>query len=212
MTQFLYFNVKKIIKLQKYKNYKYESSCFRASSYKKVMVFMIRTKVINDSADLVSIIRAFDSSIKKEVFMEISKDWVPTSIILDKFGEDGQNALEFFDKMKLAETKWTTPDEGMDGKPQKMYRSFYSLFNINISCPVNEISEIFNVSSLDSKQFKKLEESIFDFIGETGTFANKVSENFNISNTALKALVKRSNKFQYTGLKITRTQQGPEAI
>jgi predicted DNA-binding ArsR family transcriptional regulator len=159
---------------------------------------------------LVSIIRAFDSPIKKEVFMEISKDWVPTSLILDKFGDEGQNALEFFDKMKLAETKWTTPDEGMDGKPQKMYRSFYSLFNINISCPVNEISEIFNVSSLDDVQFRKLEENIYGFIGETGTFANKVSENFHISNTALKALVKRSNRFQYTGLKITRTQPGPE--
>ena len=167
---------------------------------------MIRTKVINDSTDLVSIIRAFDSPTKKEVFMEISKDWIPTSLILDKFGEDGQAALEFFDKMKLAETKWTTPEEGMDGKPQKMYRSFYSLFNINISCPVNEISEIFNVSSLNDAQFKKFEQDICEFIGESGTFANKVSEKFHVSNTVLKAVVKRSNKFQYTGLKITRTQ------
>jgi predicted DNA-binding ArsR family transcriptional regulator len=166
---------------------------------------MIRTKVINDSTDLVSIIRAFDSSIKKEVFLEISRDWMPTSMILDKFGGEGQDALEFFEKMKLAETKWTTPDEGMDGKPQKMYRSFYSLFNINISCPVNEISEIFNISSLDVKQFKRLEQEIYEFIGDNGTFANKVSENFGISNTALKAMVKRSNKFQYTGLKVTRT-------
>jgi predicted DNA-binding ArsR family transcriptional regulator len=168
---------------------------------------MIRTKVINDSTDLVSIIRAFDSSIKKEVFLEISRDWMPTSMILDKYGEAGQSALEFFEKMKLAETKWTTPEEGMDGKPQKMYRSFYSLFNINISCPVNEISEIFNVSALNDDMFKKLENDIYDFIGDTGTFANKVSENFGITNTALKAMVKRSNKFHYTGLKITRTQQ-----
>ena len=58
---------------------------------------MIRTKVINDSTDLVSILRAFDTPIKKEVFIEISKDWMPTSMILDKFGEEGQKALEFFD-------------------------------------------------------------------------------------------------------------------
>lgn len=167
---------------------------------------MIRTKVINDSTDLVSIFRAFDTSTKKEVFMEISKDWIPTSMILEKFGEDGQEALEFFDKMKLAETKWTTPEDGMDGKPQKMYRSFYSIFNINISCPVNEISEIFNISSLDDGNFKKLEKEIYDFIGDNGTFGNKVSENFEISSTALKALVKRSNKFDYMGLKITRKQ------
>ena len=165
---------------------------------------MIRTKVINDSTDLVSIIRAFDSHTKKQVFTEISKDWTPTSSIHQQFGEEGIEALEFFDKMKLAETKWTTPDEGIDGKPQKIYRSFYSLFNINISCPVNEISEIFNISALNDNQFKHLENKIYDFIGENGTFGNKVSENFNISNTALKALVKRSNRFDYTGLKIIR--------
>ncbi len=165
---------------------------------------MIRTKVINDSTELVSIMRAFDSSVKKEVFNEISRDWIPSSSIMDKFGEKGLEALDFFDHMKLAETKWTTPDEGINGKPQKMYRSFYSIFNINISCPVNEISEIFTVSSLDENNFRKLEDNIFDFIGENGTYSNKVSENFGISNTALKALVKRSNRFQYTGLKITR--------
>lgn len=167
---------------------------------------MIRTKVINDSTDLVSIMRAFDTSTKKEVFFEISKDWTPTSIIIEKYGKKGQEALEFFDNMKLAETKWTTPEEGINGKPQKMYRSFYSLFNINISCPVNEISEIFTISALDDDNFKKLEDEIFDFIGDNGTFGNKVSENFKLSNTALKALVKRSNKFHYTGLKITRRQ------
>jgi len=165
---------------------------------------MIRTKVINDSTELVSIMRAFDSPVKKEVFNEISKDWTTTSLIMDKFGEKGLEALDFFDHMKLAETKWTTPNEGINGKPQKMYRSFYSLFNINISCPVNEISEIFTVSSLDDENFKKLENEIYQFIGENGTYSNKVSENFQISNTALKALVKRSNRFQYTGLKITR--------
>lgn len=171
------------------------------------MVFMIRTKVINDSADLVSIIRAFDSAIKKEVFIKISKDWTPTTEVIENYGKEGQEALEYFDKMRLAETKWTTPEEGMNGKPQKMYRSYYSLFSINISCPVSEISEIFNISVLDDSNFKKLENEIFDFIGENGTFGNKVSENFKISNTALKALVKRSNKFDYTGLKITRKEE-----
>jgi len=167
---------------------------------------MIRTKVINDSTDLVSIIRAFDSPIKKDVFLEISRDWTPTSMIIEKFGDRGVDALEYFDKMKLAETKWTTPEEGIDGKPQKMYRSFYSLFNINISCPVNEISEIFSISALDTNDFKKLEDDIYDFIGENGTFGNKVSENFKISNTALKALAKRSSRFDYTGLKLIRTE------
>ncbi|MEM0493145.1 MAG: ArsR family transcriptional regulator [Candidatus Thermoplasmatota archaeon] len=167
---------------------------------------MIRTKVINDSTDLVAIIRAFDDNVKKDVFNEISKDWTPASIIIDKYGKKGEYALELFDKMKLAETKWTTPEEGINGKPQKMYRSFYSIFNINISCPVNEISDIFAVSSLDDDTFSKLEEEIYEFIGSDGKFTNAVAEHFNISNTALKAIVKRSNKFSYTGLKLVRNK------
>ena len=93
---------------------------------------MIRTKVVNDSTDLVQIIRAFDDKTKKEVFKEIQADWKPQSEIEEKFGKDGSKALEYFDKMKLVETKWTTQDEGIDGKPQKKYRSYYSAFNINI--------------------------------------------------------------------------------
>ena len=166
---------------------------------------MMRTKVINDSTDLVSLIRAFDDQTKKDVFGEISKDWTPVSTIKNKYGKKGEAALELFDKMKLAETKWTTPEEGIDGKPQKMYRSFYSLFNINISCPVHEISDIFNVSSLDPKDFKRLEDEVYNYIGDDGKYGNSVSEYFGITNTALKALAKRSNRVEYTGLRLTRT-------
>lgn len=165
---------------------------------------MMRTKVVNDSTDLVPLLRAFDNKTKKEVFNDLLGEWKPTSEIVEKYGEDGAMALEYFDKMKLVETKWTTPDEGIDGRPQKKYRSYYSAFNINISCPVNEISEIFTVASLNKKEFEKLENKIHDFVGADGKFGNMVAENFSLSNLALKGLVKRSNKFCYKGLKLSR--------
>jgi predicted DNA-binding ArsR family transcriptional regulator len=165
---------------------------------------MMRTKVVNDSTDLVPLLRAFDNKTKKEVFNELLSDWKPLSEIKGKYGEGGEDALEYFDKMKLVETKWTTPEEGINGKPQKKYRSYYSSFNINISCPVNEISEIFTVASLNQNDFERLEDEIYDFVGEEGKFGNMVAENFSISNLALKGLVKRSNKFCYKGLKLSR--------
>jgi predicted DNA-binding ArsR family transcriptional regulator len=165
---------------------------------------MMRTKVVNDSTDLVPLLRAFDNKTKKEVFNELLLDWKHTSEILEKYGDEGTVALEYFDKMKLVETKWTTPDEGIDGKPQKKYRSYYSAFNINISCPVNEISEIFTVASLNKNEFSKLENQIYEFVGQTGKFGSMVAENFGVSNLALKGLVKRSNKFCYKGLKLSR--------
>jgi len=165
---------------------------------------MMRTKVVNDSTDLISLLRAFDTKTKKAVFNEILSDWHPLSEITKKYGDDGRSALELFDKMKLVETKWTTSEEGISGKPQKKYRSYYSSFNINISCPVTEISEIFTVASLNQKAFNELENEIFNFVGEDGKFGNMVAENFGVSNLALKSLVKRSDKFQYKGLKLSR--------
>jgi predicted DNA-binding ArsR family transcriptional regulator len=165
---------------------------------------MMRTKVVNDSTDLVPLLRAFDNKVKKEVFNEVLTDWKPLSEIKDKYGLEGEDALEYFDKMKLVETKWTTPEEGIQGRPQKKYRSYYSAFNINISCPVNEISEIFTVASLSKSEFEKLEDKIYTFVGDDGKFGNMVAENFNLSNLALKGLVKRSNKYCYKGLKLSR--------
>lgn len=167
---------------------------------------MMRTKIVNDSTDLVPLLRAFDNETKKEVFNQLLGEWKPLSEIKEKYGEEGEDALEYFDKMKLVETKWTTSDEGINGRPQKKYRSYYSAFNINISCPVNEISEIFTVASLNENDFGKLEDKIFEFIGDDGKFGNMVAENFRISNLALKGLVKRSNKFCYKGLKLSRKE------
>jgi len=165
---------------------------------------MLRTKVVNDSTDLIPLIRAFDNPVKKAVFKEIQTDWKPLSDITKKYGDDGQIALELFDQMKLVETKWTTPDEGIDGRPQKKYRSYYSAFNINISCPVNEISEIFTIASLQKKDFCDLEDQIVEFIGNEGKFSNTVAENFNMTPLALKSIVKRSEKLAFKGLKIIR--------
>ena len=106
--------------------------------------------------------------------------------------------------MKLVETRWTTSEEGVDGKPQKKYRSYYSAFNINISCPVNEISEIFTIASLNDEEFAKLEQDIHDFLGDDGKFSNTVSEQFNFSTLALKSIVKRSNLMAFKGLKVVR--------
>jgi len=160
--------------------------------------------VVNDSTDLVPLVRAFDNKTKKDVFREVMSEWKPQSEINEKYGKMGINALELFDKMKLVETKWTTPEEGIGGKPQKMYRSYYSTFNINISCPVSEISEIFTIASLNMGDFEKLESEIYDFIGDEGKFGNMVSENFDLTNLSMKGIVKRSNKFCYKGLKLCR--------
>jgi predicted DNA-binding ArsR family transcriptional regulator len=164
----------------------------------------MRVKVINNSIDLVPVLRAFDSEVKKNVFDEISEDWKPISEIVERYGEEGKEALEFFEKINLVETKWTTPEQGIEGRPQKMYKAYYSTFNINISCPITEMSEIFNIVSLSDEEFKKLEDRIEEFIGEEEKSGTLVAEHFRFSMPALKSIMRRSNKFVYKGMKIER--------
>ena len=164
----------------------------------------MRVKVVNDSIDLVPVLRAFDTEVKKNVFNEISSDWKTVSEIVEKYGEEGKKALEFFEKIKLAETKWTMPDQNTGGKPQKMYKAYYSTFNINISCPITEMSEVFTIASLNDKEFAELEEQIAHFIGDEGKFSSVVAEHFNLSNLSLKSIIKRSNNFVYKGMKIEK--------
>jgi predicted DNA-binding ArsR family transcriptional regulator len=165
---------------------------------------MMRVKVVNDSIDLIPLLRAFEDEVRKNVFNEILNDWKTTSEIKERYGEKGVEALEFFDKIKLVETKWTTPDPTTGEKPDKMYRSYYSAFNINISCPVNEMSEIFTIASLDCDKFKKIEKEIYEYIGENGKFGNDVAEHFEITTLALKSIVKRSDKLIFRGLRVER--------
>ena len=145
---------------------------------------MKRIKVINEPTELVPMLRALDSPIKRDVFNAVSKDWCTLNDIKDQFGDEGRDALEFFEKMKLVETMWQTTDNNTQ---EKAYHSYYMSFHINTSCPVQEISEILSVAVMPEKEFKKLEKSIISLIGDDGMFAGDVSEQKELSMTMLKS-------------------------
>ena len=160
---------------------------------------MKRIKVINEPTELVPMLRSLDSPIKREVFNAVSKEWVTLNDIEDKFGKEGKEALEFFEKMKLVETMWQTTDNNTQ---EKAYHTYYMSFHINTSCPIQEISEILAVAVMPNKEFNKVEKAIMDLIGNDGMFAGDVSEQKELSMTMLKSLVKRSTKLEYRGHRV----------
>ncbi|WP_455392006.1 ArsR family transcriptional regulator [[Eubacterium] cellulosolvens] len=165
---------------------------------------MKRIKVINEPTELVPMLRALDSPIKRDVFNAVSQEWCTIKDIEDKYGEEGKDALEFFEKMKLVETMWQTTD---DNTQEKAYHSYYMSFHINTSCPVQEISEILAVAVMPDKEFEKLENSIIEMIGDDGMFAGDVSEQKELTMTMLKSLVKRSFKLEYRGHRVELTKK-----
>ena len=159
---------------------------------------MKRIKVINEPTELVSILRAVDTKVKREVFKEVSQDWCTIKAIEEKYGEEGKEALMFFEKMKLVETKWESGDKGSE----KAYHSYYMSFHINTSCPVIEISDVLAVAVMQKKEFDKYEKRIKKLVGDDGKFAGDIAEELGISPTMLKSIVKRSSVLEYRGHRV----------
>ena len=165
---------------------------------------MKRIKVINEPTELVPMLRALDSPVKRDVFNAVSKDWCTLQQIEDLFGEKGKEALAFFEKMKLVETMWQTTENNTQ---EKAYHTYYMSFHINTSCPVQEISEILSVAVMPDKEFDKMEKDLIKMIGEDGMFAGDVSEQKELSMTMLKSVVKRSIKLDYRGHRVEMTKK-----
>ena len=161
---------------------------------------MKRIKVINDSTDLVPILRAVDSKVKRDVFKDVSEDWRTMREIEEKYGKEGKEALQFFEKMKLVETKWVSTPAGSE----KAYHTYYMSFHINTTCTVKEISEVLSAAVIPEKEFAALEKKILAMVGDTGRFAGDIGEAFGLSPMELKAIIKRSVKMEYRGHRIEK--------
>jgi len=152
---------------------------------------MNRIKVVSEPAELVPILRAVDTEVKRDVFKEVSTDWRTLKQIEEKFGKEGVDAITFFEKMKLVETKWQT---SATLQPEKAYHAFYSSFHIN-------------AAMMPEKDYAKIEKQVFDMVGEEGKFAGDVAESLKVSQTMLKALVKRSARLDFRGHRVMRFEE-----
>jgi predicted DNA-binding ArsR family transcriptional regulator len=160
-----------------------------------------RIKVVSEVAELVPILRAVDSEVKSNVFKEVTTNWQTAKQIEDKFGAEGLDALRFFEKMKLVETKWQT---GAGSSPEKAYHAFYSSFHINATAPVQEISDVLHAAMMPEADYDAIEKTIFEMVGAEGKFSGDVADAHKDTQTMLKALVKRSPRLDFRGHRIIR--------
>ena len=162
---------------------------------------MKRIKVINEPSELVPMLLSMDTQIKRDIFNEISKDWLTLAQIEERYGEEGKTALKFFEKMKLVDTMWQTNSEN---KQEKAFHTYYMSFHINTSCPVHEISDVLSVAVMPGESYCELEDQIFELAGDEGEFAGNILEKMQITTIMLKSLVKRSAKLEYRGHRVER--------
>ncbi len=168
---------------------------------------MHRIKVVNDMSELVPILRAVDTPLKLKLVQRLADNWLTNEDVERELGKEGTKALALFEKLKLIDTRWVAR-EGRK-TPDKSYHFYYSTININTTSPLGEVSEILSIASMPNKEYEKLEEKIYQAVGETGRFFSDVAEELGMSPTRLKGLVKRSEKLEYRGHRIERFNAPP---
>jgi len=162
---------------------------------------MMQAKLINDITDLVWLMRAFDSEVKRNVFEEVCQDWKLLEDIEEKYGEEGKNALRFFEKVKLVETRWRMEE----GKARKEYHAFYASFHIKVISSVDMLRDVFSIALMGEKDFANLEKKILDMIGE-GELSREIERQLSLSPVQMKCIVKRSMELEYKGMRIERVK------
>lgn len=163
---------------------------------------MNRAKLISEPTDLVPVLRSFDTDVKRQVFHEISDKWCTVSEIEDRYGEEGKEALAFFEKTKLVETKW----EQRDGQPDKAYHSYYNEIHINSNAPIKDLAEIFFVAAMDHGDFAKVEQEILGLIPDetNSASARNIAEDLGMPLIRLRSITKRSAQLDYKGHRVER--------
>jgi len=160
---------------------------------------MNRIKVITDPSELVPMLRAVDTTVKRDVLKEVTMEWKTADDIEAKFGPEGREAVIFFEKMKLVETRWLSTNGQY---PEKSYHTYYSNFSINAQWPVYEISDVLAAAMMSDEEYAAMEQKIIDMIKEKGGFSGDIAEGLGLSSTFLKSLVRRSVKMDFRGHRI----------
>jgi len=166
---------------------------------------MNRIKVINEPSELVPMLRSVDTPVKRDVLKEVTLEWRTAADIEDKYGPEGKDAIIFFEKMKLVETRWLSVGGNF---PEKSYHSYYSSFSINAQWPVYEISDVLTAAMMDEAEYTEIEARILKEIGPESRFSGDVAEALGLTATMLKSLVKRSVKMDYRGHRIELIKEG----
>ncbi len=167
---------------------------------------MKRIKVINEPSDLVPILRALDTEVRFNIFMELIDGWLTMDEIEEKYGDEGIESITYFEKVRLVETTWQPPASKGSG-PVKAFRSYYTSFHLNVSLQINELAEILSVVMMPDKEYRKSEKKIVGIIGDDGAYVGDVQKELDTTLLRLRALVKRSAKLEYRGQRIEQIKQ-----
>ncbi len=164
-----------------------------------------RTKIVNDPADLVPLIRAFGSDIHKKVFNELSSDWM-TKVELEKvIGADVDESLKILQKGGLIQSRWRMPDTLEN--PDKEFHTSYSKVLANFQCGLDDLSDLILIASSDEADFLEMVCKIEVEIENGNTSTVGLCRALNKDACFVRGVAKRSHKLAIKGQKVVLIEE-----
>jgi predicted DNA-binding ArsR family transcriptional regulator len=159
---------------------------------------MARVKVVNEASDLVGLLSAVDTPVKRDVFLALTSGWESERTIESRFGLNGRQALSLFEKQEMLDSRWEPSPEG----PHQVFHARYSSFKIDTTAPMLELTEVLGVAMMRDTDYSETEEALARLAAPAGINIIDAASRMSLTQTMLRALVKRSSRLELKGLRI----------
>jgi len=164
-----------------------------------------RTRVINDPADLVPLLRMFSSGAYKKALHELSTDWKTEQELEKLIGSDAGNSIEALQKCGLIESRWRMPEPGKT--PDKEFHASYSRVQVNFQCGLDDLSDLIMIASAHEDSLQETTEKIIDEVKSGNTSLTGLCRVLNREALFIKGVAKRSNELAVRGQRIELAEE-----
>ncbi|UZE92754.1 MAG: ArsR family transcriptional regulator [Methanosarcinales archaeon] len=164
-----------------------------------------RTRVINDPADLVPLLRMFSSGTYKKALHELSTDWTTEQELEKLIGSDAGKSIEALQKCGLVESQWRMPEPGKT--PDKEFHASYSRVQVNFQCGLDDLSDLIMIASAHEDSLQETTEKILDEVKSGNTSLTGLCRVLNREALFIKGVAKRSNELAVRGQRIELAEE-----
>jgi predicted DNA-binding ArsR family transcriptional regulator len=156
-----------------------------------------RTRIVNDPADLVPLLRVFKSDAHKKVFSSLLNGWRTEDELREMLQEEIYHSLDMLQKTGLVETKWRMPEQG--NTPQIEYHTSYSKLRADFQCSITDMCDLIRIAITDDETLRDVADTMEFEVRNGNSSVQNLSRTLNQSPTFLRGIAKRSHSLVVKG-------------
>jgi predicted DNA-binding ArsR family transcriptional regulator len=159
-----------------------------------------RTKIINDPAEFVSLLRIFCSKKHKEIFDILSLGWQTEKEMEEISGYEIGETFKILADSGLLASRWRMPKPGEN--PDEEYHSSYSDIVANFQCSFEDFADMVKIAFIDDEELEEITNAIIDKVTNGMESVGNLCRTLNLKPAFLRCVAHRSHIFAVVGQRI----------